>query len=80
MRFNSKGGAPNPGNKNHEGKVFVDFWQKNVINARNQGKLISIHLTNIQTFLGWAFKAILGKVGGWALTSAWVLTTADPVI
>ena len=29
--------------------------------------------------LGWAFKAILGKVGGWALTKAWAITTADPV-
>ena len=60
MRFNSKGGAPIPGNKNHGCKVFVDFWQKNVINERNQGKLTSIHLTNIQTCLGWALKAILG--------------------
>ena len=30
--------------------------------------------------LGWAFKAILGKVGGWALTKAWAITSADPVI
>ena len=29
--------------------------------------------------LGWAFKAILDKVGGWALTKAWAKTTADPV-
>ena len=29
--------------------------------------------------LGWAFKAILGKVRGWALTNAWAITTADPV-
>ena len=61
MRFNLKGGAPSPGNKNHECKVFVDFWQKNVRNSRNQGKLTYFHLTNIQTCLGWTFKAILGK-------------------
>ena len=61
MRFNSKGGAPYPGNKNHKCKVLWIFGKKNVRNARNQGKLTSIHLTNMQTCWGGRLKQFWAK-------------------